>query len=97
MGSLFAVLDSCAGAGDTDSTQSDEESFRLDHYRETIRHSLAGATRRFSSLPTLHDDARMDRARRFVTLIYMEHDREVVLEQKHEDILVIPLGAYNEG
>ena len=51
----------------------------------------------FSNFPALCEDVRVDRARRFVTLIYMEHEREVVLTQYGNDILVERHEADYEG
>jgi len=42
----------------------------------------------FSSIASLHGDARKDRAWLFITLIFMEHERKVDLTQYGNDILV---------
>jgi hypothetical protein len=60
----------------------------METYRKTILEYLDGLEVMFSALPALCDDARVERARRFVTLVYMEHEGEVVLTQYENDILV---------
>lgn len=71
--------------------------FVMDAYREAILGYLGGLEVMFSSFPALCEDVRVDRARRFVTLIYMEHEREVVLTQYGNDILVERHEADYEG
>jgi hypothetical protein len=41
-----------------------------------------------SAIPALSDNARVDRARRFLTLVYLWQEREVRLTQYGNDILV---------
>jgi len=64
--------------------------FSIEAYRDHLRTSMAGCVRRFNAFPSLHANRRTDRALRFVALVYMEHDREIVLHQREGDILVIP-------
>jgi hypothetical protein len=71
--------------------------FVLAAYREAILKYLDGMEVMFSAFPALCDDARVDRARRFVTLVYMEHEREVMLTQYGNDILVEKNEADVEG
>lgn len=71
--------------------------FVMDAYREAILGYLGGLEVMFSNFPALCEDVRVDRARRFVTLIYMEHEREVVLTQYGDDILVERHEADYEG
>ena len=42
----------------------------------------------FSEIPPLDDDYRRDRAYRFITLIYMQNDRKVDIEQEGNDLFV---------
>jgi hypothetical protein len=47
----------------------------------------------FSALPdrrqqTLTGDCRRDRVRRFITLIFMDNDREICLQQQGDDLLI---------
>jgi hypothetical protein len=67
------------------------DSFRMEAYREAIRMSLLGHAIQFDAIPPLHQDARRDRIRRFITLVFMEHERELTLTQYGNQILV---GAY---
>ena len=91
MAELFAGLDAFVGTTEASCENIRErDDFSFDVYRHNLRQALAGRTRRFDTLPSLDTNLRTDRARRFVTLIYMEHEREVVLHQQPHDILVIP-------
>lgn len=88
---LFTELDSFVRMPDASfDAYRDIDTYSLDAYRDTLRRALAGCMRRFDAFPSLHTNLRTDRARRFVTLVYMEHDHEIVLHQRAEDILVIP-------
>ncbi|MCC6699788.1 MAG: hypothetical protein IT365_29465 [Candidatus Hydrogenedentes bacterium] len=88
---LFAQLDAFVGVPVVSlDTFCDNDGVSLDAYRESLRGAMAGCVRRFNAFPSLHANRRTDRARRFVALVYMEHDREVVLHQREDDILVIP-------
>ena len=65
-------------------------SYRMEDYREIILSRLDGDGIRFAALPAIYEDPRLDSIRRFTTLIFMEHAREVWLEQRGEDIRVMP-------
>ena len=67
-----------------------QSEFRMEEYRKIILSSLDGCAVRFSTLPTIETDQRLERARLFITLIFMEQDREVWLESQDNDIMVIP-------
>lgn len=69
------------------------EEFCMETYRLHIRERLGGCMARFSSFPPIANDARLDKIRRFVTLIFMEHMGEVCLENRDNEIVVIPHGA----
>jgi hypothetical protein len=64
------------------------DDFVLEAYREAILEYLGGLEVMFSAFPVLCEDSRVDRARRFVTLVYMEHEGDIVLTQYGNDILV---------
>ena len=62
--------------------------FSMDDYRNHINSILTWDGIPFSEIVPLIDDIRIDRIWRFITLIYMQHDREVKLTQHENDILV---------
>ena len=62
--------------------------FRMHEYKEAILAYLKEYEVLFSSIPPICDNPRKDRARRFITLIYMEQQSEVELTQYGDDILV---------
>ena len=64
--------------------------FRMEAYRQIILGSVGNAAAYFDAIPAIDEDSRLDRARRFITLIFMEHGHEVRLEQMDTGILVIP-------
>ena len=64
--------------------------FRLEDYRRVILEAIRDAVIRFEAIPSIEHDSRLERARRFTTLIFMEQAHELVLEQQGEDILVVP-------
>jgi len=70
--------------------------FTMDNYRKVILAGLDGTSRWFRAFPALCPDEKLDRIHRFITLVYMEHDREVILTQEEKDILVerIPEGPH---
>ena len=62
--------------------------FNLDRYRNHVRSVLGRVAMLFSDIAPLNDNHRIDRAWRFITLIFMAHDREVQLTQYGTDLLV---------
>ena len=74
-----------------------KDEFVMEAYRDAILKCLDGLEIMFTAFPALCADARADRARRFITLVYMEHEREVVLTQYGNDILVEENEADVEG
>jgi hypothetical protein len=62
--------------------------FQLNHYREHILSILGWNSMLFSDIVPLVDDYRLDRIWRFVTLVFMQNDREVDLTQYGSDLLV---------
>ncbi|MDY6990177.1 MAG: hypothetical protein SWQ30_19215 [Thermodesulfobacteriota bacterium] len=65
-----------------------ESSFRIDDYREHILSALGWSPMLFSEVVPLIEDNRQDKIWRFITLIFMEHDREVELTEQNRDLLV---------
>ena len=66
-------------------------------YWHHILDQLGRGEVRFSAITALDTDLRRDRAWRFVTLIYMEQEREVLLIQHGDDVLVERYEADLEG
>jgi hypothetical protein len=62
--------------------------FRMDDYRAHINSILGWDGILFSDIRAFVDDMRSDRVWRFITLVYMQHEREVRLTQRNNDILV---------
>jgi hypothetical protein len=73
--------------------------FSMQKYREHILSSLGDGSRVFSNIEGLMQDCRLDRIWRFVTLIFMQQDGEVVLSQYGNDLLVerVRYEASSEG
>ncbi len=83
-----ALNDFVGGAPVSDPAFESDDRFEFPHYKEAILSFLGGVSATFDTFPPLSTDLRRDRARRFVTLIYLEHEREVHLSQYGNDILV---------
>jgi len=62
--------------------------FSMEDYREHLNSVLSGRSMLFSDIAPLMEDRRRDRIWRFVSLIFMWHDREVELTQYGQNILV---------
>jgi hypothetical protein len=62
--------------------------FNMDDYRKHILSALGWDRLLFSSMNPLIEDMRLDKIYRFVTLIFMENDREIELTQHGQDLLV---------
>ena len=62
--------------------------FRMGDYRTHILHVVGDDCLMFSDIDPLVDDLRRDRIWRFITLIFMQNDREVMLTQYGNDFLV---------
>jgi len=85
---LLTDLDGLIGAEKTDEhLQEWEKSLTLDDYRLHIVNLLQTEVL-FSSIEPMLSEERRDKVYRFITLIFMEQDREVRLSQYGEDILV---------
>ena len=87
-GLLGALNDFIEDAPVSESAFGLDDRFDLPRYREVILSFLGGVSASFDAFPPLSTDVRTDRARRFVTLIYLEHEREVRLSQYGDNILV---------
>lgn len=96
---LLETLDEFVGGEQTHDVRPlhDEAAYRLEDYRKLILSRLADAVFRFDAFPTIIENRRLDRVRRFTTLIFMEQFREIRLEQRGEDIWVMPYEADLEG
>ena len=62
--------------------------FNIEKYWSHIQSMLGWDSIHFSKIPPLEDNHRRDRAYRFITLIYMQNDRKVDIEQEGEDLFV---------
>ncbi len=81
---LLADQDNFIGQlGTSQDTWDDDpaQAFDLRRYRAHLIAQVGWSRRSFSSFSTLTDAGRRDRAWRFVTLVFMEQDREVALAQ----------------
>ncbi|MBL7175725.1 MAG: hypothetical protein ISS66_07870 [Desulfobacteraceae bacterium] len=56
-------------------------SFRMDDYRQHILSTLSWDSIAFSKLTPIIDDFRQDKVWRFITLVFMDNDRELELRQ----------------
>lgn len=74
-----------------------DDSFEMEAYRRLVLSAVHGCILHFDAVPRVSKDARTDRARRFTTLIFMEHEREIALEQQDGDILVRAYAADTKG
>jgi len=62
--------------------------FNMNDYRSHIHSVLSWDSMLFSKIEPLGDDFKTDKVWRFVTLVFMQQDREVELTQHGDDILV---------
>ena len=69
--------------------------FRMNDYHDHIISNIGWGTILFSDIAPLIDDHRRDRVFRFITLVFMQNDREVELTQEGTDIWVQKI--YNEA
>jgi hypothetical protein len=74
-----------------------DDVFDMDQYRRMILQALTEYSVWFDALPRLSEDVRRDRVRRFVTLVYLEHEGQVDLSQFGERIVVMRREADIEG
>ena len=64
------------------------ETFCMTDYRRAISTIVNKHAVLFSQIPVLYPSTPKDRIWRFITLIFMEHDREIHLRQEGDDIWV---------
>ena len=69
--------------------------FNMDHYRDHILSVLTWDNMPFSDITPLIDDCRKDRVWRFITLVFMQNDREVDVTQYGTGLMV--QRVYNEA
>lgn len=62
--------------------------FSMTQYRGHILSMIGLGDRLFSTISPMIEDSRKDKAWRFITLVFMEQDREVTLTQYGSDLLV---------
>jgi hypothetical protein len=62
--------------------------FSMDDYRNHILSTMGKGSILFSDIPPLIGESRRDRIWRFITLVFLQQDREVSLTQYGADILV---------
>ncbi len=69
--------------------------FDMTPYRTQILSLLSQSPIRFSHVSPILGDNRRDRVRRFITLIFMDNDRDIYLQQHGDDLLI--RRHYNEA
>lgn len=87
---LVEALDLFVSTGPTMSAQhfADDDIFDMDHYRHMILESVGDWRIWFDAFPRIGEDPRKDRVRRFITLVYLEHEGQVDLTQTGDRIVV---------
>jgi hypothetical protein len=65
-----------------------KQEFSMAGYREHILSNLNWGRVSFSGIPPIGEESRRDRAWRFITLIFMQTDREIELTQEGDNIWV---------
>ncbi len=65
-----------------------EQPFEMDKYREHILSAMSWDSIQFSDIDPFIDDYRKDRVWRFVTLVFMQHDREVDIDQRGDELFI---------
>jgi hypothetical protein len=88
---LVKDLNDLVGADDLTPDNSGFEidtGFEMEDYRRHILSTLGCGSRMFSGINCILSDPREDRVFRFVTLIFMQHAREVQVTQHDNDLLI---------
>ena len=67
----------------------------MENYRKHILSELNWDPVDFSRIAPLIDNRNKDRARRFITLIFMQNENEVKIEQHETDLMIQKV--YNEA
>ena len=84
---LDAFIKACH-CGPGDSGFEAKSTFSMDQYRSHILSSLTSQSILFTDIAPVADDARRDKAWRFITLVFMQNDRLIDLAQEGDDIWV---------
>lgn len=63
--------------------------FDLGRYRQHVRELIHGCIVHFDGISALVDNPRLDRIYRFITVIFMEHDGELALDQTADGKILI--------
>jgi hypothetical protein len=72
-----------------------KEQFDMDKYRDHIISALSWDNMLFSEIEPIYPNIRDDKIYRFITLVFMDHEHEVELNQSGSDISIQRL--YNEA
>jgi len=83
----------------SDETFDLKSDFNMASYRTHILSLLNRSHLRFSDISSLTSDNRRDKVRRFITLVSMDNDREIDVQQDDKDLLIMRHNheAYTEG
>lgn len=85
---LSEALAAFLGTAERRPSREDANVFHLEQYRSRLLAALDGGEQLFSALPLVAPPRRLDRTRRFLTLLHMAHAGEIVMTQYGSDILV---------
>ena len=69
--------------------------FNMENYRTHILKGLGWNPIHFTQITPLNHDSRKDKVWRFITLVFMENDREIEIQQMQNDLLI--QRVYNEA
>lgn len=96
---LVDALDLFVSTGPKTSPQPlvDDDIFDMDQYRRVLLQAMTDYSIWFDALPRVSANARLDRVRRFITLVYLEQEGLVDLVQYGERIVVTRHEADIEG
>jgi hypothetical protein len=62
--------------------------FNMENYRAHILKRLGWSPIHFTEITPIEDDHRRDKAWRFITLVFMDNDREIEIQQIENDLLI---------
>ena len=88
---LLGELESFVGSMESLNLQdfTGRELFRMDDYRQALLDGIpAGCLIRFSVIPPICENRRLDRVRKFITLVFMDQAHEIELTQLENDLMV---------
>ena len=63
--------------------------FDMKLYRQHIKERVSGCTVRFEGISSVIDEKRLDRIYRFITVIFMQHNGEIILRQDQDGEILI--------